>query len=197
MKTAIVFIALLVATPALAAEYKSGAYDLDAAHTKLGFEVPHLVISTVEGRFSKFSGKVDLAEKFEKSKFTVTVDTSSVDTGVAKRDEHLKSPDFFDVQKFPEMKFESTEIKGKPESFRLTGNLTIHGVTKKVVFDSKYLGAVNDGMGSQKVAFSGKTKINRKDFGLKWGAMMEAGPVVGDEVSLDLRVEAGHPAEKK
>ncbi|MGZ3652471.1 MAG: YceI family protein [Bdellovibrionota bacterium] len=197
MKSIFSLLAFFAATTAFAADYRPGAYDLDAAHTKLGFEVPHLVISTVEGRFSKFSGKVDLAEKFEKSKFTVLVDTSSVDTGVTKRDDHLRSADFFDVQKFPEMKFESTEIKGKPESFKLTGNLTIHGVTKKVVFESKYLGAVNDGMGSQKVAFRGKTKINRKDFGLKWGAVMEAGPVVGDEVSLDLSVEAGHPADKK
>jgi polyisoprenoid-binding protein YceI len=189
--------ALLVSASAFSAEYKPGHYDIDTAHSKLGFEVAHLVISSVEGRFTKFNGKVDLAEKFEKSRFTVDVDLASVDTSVAKRDAHLRSPDFFDVKKYPEMKFESTGIEGSPDSFRLTGNLTIHGVTKKVTFDASYAGAVNDGSGHEKVAFSGKTKINRKDFGLKWGGMIEAGPVVGDDVSLDLHVEAGRPLAKK
>jgi polyisoprenoid-binding protein YceI len=193
MKTILVLTALATSASALAADYKPGSYDVDPAHTKVGFEVPHLVISTVEGHFNKFSGKAELADKFEKSKFNVNVETASVDTGVSKRDEHLKSPDFFDVAKFPSMVFVSTEVKGKPASFKLTGDLTIHGVTKKVTFDAKYLGAVNDGMGNEKTAFTAKTKISRKDFGLKWGGMMEAGPVVGDEVTLDLRVEAGHP----
>jgi len=197
MKTLLLLASSLAAFSAAAAEYKPGQYDVDPAHTKIGFEVSHLVISTVEGHFNKFAGKADLAGKFEKSKFSVTVDTASVDTGVAKRDEHLKSPDFFDVTKFPEMKFESTAVKGKPDSFKLTGDLTIHGVTKKVTFDAKYLGAVNDGMGNEKAAFTAKAKISRKEFGLKWSGMMEAGPVVGDEVTLDLRVEAGHPLEKK
>lgn len=197
MKSLLLLATSLAALSASAAEYKPGNYDVDPAHTKIGFEVPHLVISTVEGHFNKFTGKADLADKFEKSKFSVAVETASVDTGVAKRDEHLKSPDFFDVAKFPEMKFDSTLVKGKPESFKLTGDLTIHGVTKKVTFDAKYLGAVNDGMGNEKTAFTAKAKINRKDFGLKWSGMMEAGPVVGDEVTLDLRVEAGHPLEKK
>jgi polyisoprenoid-binding protein YceI len=197
MKTLLVLTALVTSASAFAADYKPGNYDVDPAHTKVGFEVPHLVISTVEGHFNKFSGKAELAEKFEKSKFNVTVDTASVDTGVAKRDEHLKSPDFFDVAKFPSMAFVSTSVVGKPASFKLVGDLTIHGVTKKVTFDAKYLGAVNDGMGNEKTAFTAKTKINRKDFGLKWGGMMEAGPVVGDEVTLDLRVEAGHPLVEK
>jgi len=151
----------------------------------------------VEGRFQKFTGKVELAPAFDKSKFSVNVETASVDTGLAKRDEHLRSPDFFDVAKYPSLTFVSTLVKGKPDSFKLTGDLTIHGVTKKVTLDAKYLGAVNDGMGSEKAAFTAKTKVNRKDFGLKWGNMMEAGPVVGDEVTIELRVEAGHPVEKK
>jgi polyisoprenoid-binding protein YceI len=179
------------------AAYKAGNYDVDPAHSKLGFEVPHLVISTVEGKFDKFDGKAELAEKFEKSKFTVSAEAASIDTGVAKRDEHLRSPDFFDAAKFPNLTFTSTKVAGKPDSFKLTGDLTIHGVTKSVTFDAKYLGAVDDGMGHEKAAFTAKTKINRKDFGLKWGGVVEAGPVVGDEVTLDLRIEAGHPSAKK
>lgn len=174
------------------------AYQVDPAHTKVGFEVPHLVISTVEGRFNKFDGKVDLDDKkFENSKFTMKVDVASVDTGVAKRDDHLRADDFFAAKKYPEMKFESTEVKGKPESFQLTGNLTIRGVTKKVTFDARHLGTVNDGFGNDRAAFSAKTKINRKDFGLAFANMMEKGPVVGDEVTIDLRVEATKPLAKK
>ena len=171
----------------------AGTYQVDPTHTKVGFEVPHLVISTVEGRFNKFEGKVDLADKFEKSKFRMLVDVASVDTGVAKRDDHLRNADFFEAPKYPEMKFESTEIKGKPESFQLTGNLTIKGVTKKVTFDAKHLGNVNDGFGNDRAAFTAKTKINRKDFGLNFASMMEKGPVVGDDVTIDLRVEATKP----
>ncbi len=167
-------------------------YEVDASHSKVGFEVPHLVISTVEGRFNKFSGKVDLADKFEKSKFEMKVDVASVDTGVAKRDDHLRAADFFESGKYPEMKFVSTEVKGKPEGFELIGNLTIKGVTRKVTFKSKYLGKVKDGFGKERTAFQAKSKINRKDFGLNFASMMEKGPVVGDEVEIDLKVEATH-----
>lgn len=179
------------------ARYSAGSYQIDSAHSKVGFEVPHLVISTVEGRFTKFDGEVKLDDKFEKSSVKMSTDISSIDTGNGKRDDHLRSPDFFDAKKFPHMKFESTEIKGSPDAFQLTGNLTIKGVTKKVIFDSKYLGTVVDGFGNQKAAFSSKAKINRKDFGLNWNNVVEAGPVVGDEVTIDLRLQAGRPLLKK
>ncbi|MGZ3696355.1 MAG: YceI family protein, partial [Bdellovibrionota bacterium] len=97
----------LLLSPAIAfaapTAYKAGTYDIDPMHSKVGFEISHLVISSVEGKFMKFTGKIELAEKFEKSKFTMNVETASVDTGVAKRDEHLRSADFFDAAKFPEM----------------------------------------------------------------------------------------------
>lgn len=177
-------------------KYTAGTYQLDPAHSKVGFEIPHLVISSVEGRFTTFTGSVDLADDFAKSKAKVDVDLSSIDTGVGKRDDHLKSPDFFDVAKYPKMTFESTEVVGKPEAFKLKGNLTIRGITKPVTFDAKYLGTVGDGYGNQKAAFSASTKINRKDFGLTWNNVVEAGPVVGDEVTIDLRLQAGRPAKK-
>ena len=170
--------------------YQAGTYNLDPMHSKVGFEVPHLVISTVEGRFTKLGGDIQLGEKFEKSSVKVAVDTDSVDTGVAKRDDHLKSPDFFESKKYPQMKFESTEIAGTPETFKLTGNLTIKNVTKKVTFEGKYLGTVKDGYGNEKAAFNAKTKINRKDYGLTWNNAVEAGPVVGDEVTIDLKLQA-------
>jgi polyisoprenoid-binding protein YceI len=189
---------LLISSLAQAeSKYVAANYQVDPMHSKVGFEIPHLVISTVDGRFTKFDGGIDLAEKFDKSKVNVTVDMSSIDTGVQKRDDHLKSPDFFDVAKHPNMKFESTAISGTPEDFKLTGNLTIKGVTKKVTFDGKYLGAVKDGYGQDKTAFQAKTKINRKDFGLTWNKMLEVGPTVGDEVTIDLRIQAAKTVAKK
>lgn len=179
------------------AKYDAGSYAIDPMHSKVGFEVPHLVISTVEGVFRKYDGKLLLDDKFEKSAVEVTIEADSIDTGVAKRDAHLKGADFFDVEKFPKLIFKSSAIAGKPESFKLSGDLTIKGVTKKVTFDAKYLGTVVDGYGNQKAAFDAKTKINRKDFGLTWSAMVEAGPTVGDEVTLSLRIQAGRPAPKK
>lgn len=178
---------------ASSASYKAGTYQLDPMHSKLGFEIPHLVISTVEGALTKSEGSVELNEKFEKSKVKASVEVNSINTGVEKRDEHLKSADFFDANKYPKMTFESASISGSPDAFKLIGDLTIKGKKKRVTFDAKYLGTVVDGFGNKKVAFSAKTKISRKDFGLTWNNVVEAGPVVGDEVTLDLRIQAGRP----
>lgn len=177
------------------AQVPAGKYDIDGMHSKVGFEIPHLVISSVEGKFNTFSGTLDLQDKFEKSKTEVSVDVASIDTGVKDRDEHLKSPDFFDAAKYPKMTFKSTKVEGKPESFKVTGDLTIHGVTKKVTLEGKFLGTVKDAYGQQKVAFNASGKINRKDFGLNWGKMVEAGPVVGDEVTLSFKIQAA-PVKK-
>ena len=167
-----------------------GTYQIDPMHSKVGFEVPHLVISSVEGNFKAFEGKIEVAQDFSKSSVSAKIQTDSIDTGVAKRDDHLKSPDFFDVKKFPAMTFQSTSIKGTPAAFKMTGDLTLHGVKKSVVFEGSYLGAVTDGYGKRKVAFQAKTKINRKDFGLTWNNVVEAGPVVGDEVTIELKIQA-------
>ncbi|MFZ3228952.1 MAG: YceI family protein [Pseudobdellovibrio sp.] len=184
--------ALFFALTATAAESKmaAGKYEVDAAHSSVAFEVPHLVISTVEGKFTKMEGTIDLNEKFEKSSVKATAEIASVDTGNEKRDGHLKSADFFDAAKNPKMSFESTELKGTPESFKLTGNLKIKTTTKKVTFEGKYLGSVKDGQGQEKVAFKATTKISRKDFGLTYGAMVEAGPVIGDEITITLKIQA-------
>lgn len=193
-----IFASVLATTSISAApRYEAGTYQLDPAHSKVGFEIPHLVISTVEGRFTKFEGTVDLAESLEKSSVKANIDVASIDTGNDKRDDHLRSSDFLDAKKFPAMKFESTSVKGTAESFKVNGNLTLHGVTKPVTLDAQYLGAVDDGFGNLKVAVNAKTKINRKDFGLMWNNAVEAGPIVGDEVTIDLRIEAGKPLPKK
>lgn len=168
----------------------AGKYQLDPMHSKVGFEVPHLVISSVEGRFKTFEGQLQIDENFLKSRVSASVEVGSVDTGVAKRDEHLRSPDFFDVQKHPKMTFESTSLSGTPDAFKLEGDLTIRGVKRKVVFDGVFAGAVVDGYGNRKAAFKARTKINRKDFGLVWNMMVEAGPTVGDEVTLELNLQA-------
>ncbi len=177
-------------------KYEPGSYQLDPMHSKVGFEIPHLVISSVEGKFNQSEGEIKLDPTFTKSSAKISTEISSIDTGVAKRDDHLKSPDFFDAKKYPTMKFESTEVTGTPDSFKLIGNLTIHGITKKVAFDAKYLGTVKDGYGNEKAAFDAKTKISRKDYGLTWNNVVEAGPVVGDEVSIGLKIQAAKVVPK-
>lgn len=180
-----------------AAKVEAGKYQIDPMHSKIGFEIPHLVISSVEGKFKTFEGELDIASDFSKSKINASVDINSIDTGVEKRDGHLKSPDFFDAEKNPKMTFVSKTIKGSAESFTLDGDLTIKGQTKPVSFKGKYLGAVTDGYGNRKVAFKATAQINRKDFGLTWNNMVEAGPVVGDKVTIELNIQGGKPAEKK
>jgi polyisoprenoid-binding protein YceI len=176
-----------------------GTYQVDPAHSRVSFEVPHLVISTVEGKFTKFDGSIQIATPFDKSKIDARVHISSVDTGEKDRDSHLLGSDFFDAAKYPEMSFTSTKIQGTPESFKLSGNLTLKGVTRPVVFDAKYLGTVKDQKGVNKSAFLATTQIDRRDFGLVWSKMVEAGPLVGDKVTISLRIESGEekPAETK
>lgn len=169
---------------------EAGNYQVDPMHSKVGFEIPHLVISSVEGNFKTFEGSIDIGSDFTKSKVKATVKIDSIDTGVEKRDGHLKSADFFDSAKFPEMKFESKSLSGTPESFTMEGDLSIKGKKKSVKFTGKYLGAVTDGYGNRKIALQASTQINRKDFGLNWSSMVEAGPVVGDEVTIELKIQA-------
>lgn len=176
----------------------SGTYQVDPMHSKVGFEISHLVISSVEGKFTDFSGSIILNdESFEKSKFKSEVQVNSIDTGVKKRDDHLRSKDFFEVSKHPIMKFESYKIQGKKNKFKLIGDLTIKGIKKRVTFDGKYLGTVKDGYGNLKAAFKAQATIKRQDFGLTWSSVIEAGPVVGDDVTISLNIQAAKPLEKK
>lgn len=175
----------------------AGTYAIDSAHSKIGFEVPHLVIATVEGRFTQFDGSITIDPKIEKSKANLNVDVASVDTDNKDRDTHLKSPDFFDAAKNPKMTFVAKKVIGTADNLKLVGDLTLKGKTKEVTLDVKYLGDVNDPFGNHKIAFTATGKINRQDYGLTWSKAVEAGPVVGDEVTLTIRVEANKPIDKK
>ena len=175
----------------------AGTYSIDNAHSKVGFEVAHLVIATVEGRFSKFDGSITIDPQLDKSKANMNIEIASVNTDNKDRDGHLQSPDFFDVAKNPKMTFVTKKIVGSADDLKLVGDLTIKGHTKEVTLDTKYLGDVNDLFGNHKVVFSATGKINRKDFGLTWSKLAEAGPVVGDEISLSIKIEANKPADKK
>jgi polyisoprenoid-binding protein YceI len=175
----------------------AGSYTIDSAHSKIGFEVPHLVIATVEGRFKKFDGAITIDPKLEKSKANLNIDVTSIDTDNGDRDSHLKSPDFFDTAKNPKMSFVTKKIVGTADNLKLVGDLTLKGKTKEVTLDVKYLGDVNDPFGNHKIAFTATGKINRQDYGLTWSKAVEAGPVVGDEITLTIKVEANKPIDKK
>jgi polyisoprenoid-binding protein YceI len=180
---------LLAAAPALAADY-----DVDPTHTRVGFTITHLAVSKVHGTFGKVSGKVSYDPKnIAATKIDARVGVTSVDTDEDKRDAHLRSPEFFDVAKFPEMTFVSTSVKNvQPNgAFDIVGDLTIHGVTKETTFKvTPFSAEVKDPWGNLKVGTSATAKINRKDFGLVWNKALEAGGLlVGEEVEILLDVE--------
>lgn len=168
-------------------------WNIDPDHSTVGFKIRHLMVSNVNGHFTSYSGSIDLNDTdITKSKVDVSIDAASIDTNVAKRDEHLRSPDFFDVSKYPKITFVSKSIsKAGPERLLVKGDLTIHGVTREVVLDVEGPTAESrDPWGNIRRGATATAKINRKDFGLNWNAALEAGGVlVGDEVSISIDVE--------
>ena len=185
------FVAALALAPALALAAPT-SWDVDPVHSQVGFSVKHLVISNVRGEFSKYSGKVALDDAdVSRSSVEATIDASSIDTRVADRDNHLRSPDFFDVAKFPSITFKSTKVvKGSKDQLQVTGDLTLHGVTRPVVLLVDVSPEVKGMGGETRRGFAATTKINRKDFGLTWNKVLEAGPAVGEEVAISLELEA-------
>jgi polyisoprenoid-binding protein YceI len=169
----------------------AATFELDPAHSNIGFKVKHLAISNVKGEFKEFSATFDFEPgKPDSWKVEATIQVASLDTGNEDRDEHLRGNDFFLVEKYPTIQFVSTgvEMKGEDEA-KLQGDLTIRGVTKPVVLDLKVFGMA-DFMGTTKAGFEARTKINRKDFGLTWHKVLETGGlVVGDEVEIVLEIE--------
>ncbi len=192
----ILALALPISALAAGKAIPEGKYNIDSMHSKVGFEVPHLVISSVEGKFEKFEGVILVDKNIEKSKVDLTIDSASVSTGVAKRDDHLKSPDFFDAKKYPKLTFVSSKITQKDDALTIVGTLKIKDKSKEVTIDAKYLGEVKDGYGQNKIAFKGKTKISRKEFGLTWNQAVEAGPIVGDEIEISLTIQAAQEVAK-
>lgn len=191
----IALIALFTSASYADPKYKSGHYKVDSDHSRIAFSVPHLMISSVEGTFTMADGSIDLKPNFTDSKVTVKVETDSIETGVDKRDEHLRSSSFFDTSKFPVMTFVSTKIEGARDHFQLTGELTIKGITRTITFDTHYIGVIAVGYGDDKAAFIGKAKVNRKEFDISWNKNIEIGPLIGDIVSIDLRILATKPSE--
>lgn len=169
--------------------YQVGKYTVDPAHTRVSFVIAHFVISEVEGRFNDVTGEFSLAEPFTDSKFRATVPVKSIDTAVKQRDDHLRSKDFFEVAKYPEMKFVSKSITGTPENFKMVAALTIKNVTKDVIFEGKYTGTAKDSWGKQRTALQATAKINRKDFNINYDDKIDIGPAVGDEVTIRLWTE--------
>jgi polyisoprenoid-binding protein YceI len=178
----------LVAAQALA---EPAEWAIDPSHAHVGFSVPHMVVSEVEGQFKTFSGKVSLDEKdLTKSSVEFTVDVNSVDTDSADRDKHLKSPDFFDTAKFPQLTFKSTKIVKAGKGYKVTGDLTIHGVTKPVTLDVTLSEAVQSPWGKSVRAAKVTGKLKRADYGLSWNKSLDKGGVViGEDVTLDVKLE--------
>lgn len=190
-------IALISCTAGLAA---TSTWKFDPIHTAAQFSVRHLTISTVRGAFSKVTGTVELDDQdVRKSKVDVSIDVSTVDTREPARDKDLRSDHFFDVEHFPTMTFKSTKVEqAGAGKLRVTGNLTIRGVTKEVVLDVDGPTApIKDQYGNQRAAVNATTKINRQDFGVKWNATIDNGSVVvGDEVNINIDAEMTKQAAK-
>jgi polyisoprenoid-binding protein YceI len=167
-------------------------WDIDVGHSAIHFWVRHMVISKVHGRFARWSGALQLDPKdLTKASVEVSIDTDSIDTQVADRDAHLKSADFLDVAKFPKLTFRSKRIEKAGDGYRVTGELTLHGVTRDVALEAEFAGTGKDPWGNERAGFSAKTSLDRKDFGLVWNAALEAGGVlVGDKVEITIELEA-------
>ena len=191
MKKLLLPLLALAALPGLA-RAAATEWTIDAGHSTAGFAVRHLVISQVRGAFSKFSGTVKLDEAdLARSSVEATIDVTSIDTRVADRDAHLKSPDFLDAARYPAITYRSTQVARVGEGrLRVTGDLTLHGVTRPVTLDVAVTPAVKGMAGETRRGFSATAQIARKDFGLTWNKVVEAGPAVGDEVTITLDLEA-------
>ncbi len=166
-------------------------WNIDAGHSTIEFGVKHLGISTVRGRFGKFEGHVDTDERGNPKAAEVVIDAASIDTNQPERDQHLKAPDFFDVEQYPTITFRSTSVKrGTDGQFEVVGQLTMHDVTRPVTFTGEVHPAIKDPWGNQRIAAQATGQLNRKDFGLAWSQLLETGAfVVGEDVRFTLEVE--------
>ncbi len=167
-------------------------WTVDAAHSEVGFAVKHLMISTVRGRFGTVSGTVAFPEgDYAEGSVDVTIDAASIDTREERRDTHLRSADFFDVEQFPALTFKSRRVQAvKGDTFQLIGDLTIKGISREVVLDVEAEGFQKDPWGNQKAGFSASTRVNRKDFGLTWNQALETGGLlVADDIKISLDLQ--------
>jgi polyisoprenoid-binding protein YceI len=166
-------------------------WDIDVGHSAIHFWVRHMVISKVHGRFAKWAGALQLdTQDLTRSSVDVRVETASIDTQVADRDTHLRSADFLDVAKFPQLTFRSKRIEKAGDAYRVTGDLELHGVTREVTLDAEFAGTGKDPWGNERAGFSAKASLDRREFGLVWNAAVEAGGVlVGEKVEITIELE--------
>lgn len=166
----------------------AGTWNIDPSHSEVSFTVRHLMVSKVRGSFSGVSGSFVVADDV---KVNATVDATTLNTRDENRDGHVKSADFFDVENHPTWTFVSTAVTGTGSDLKLTGDLTLRGVTKSITFDVDFLGVNTDPWGNTKAGFEAKAEINRKDFGMEWNAALETGGVlVGEKVNIELDIQA-------
>jgi polyisoprenoid-binding protein YceI len=178
--------------PTTAVEDISGDYTIDPTHTRLGFSTRHAMVTTVRGHFTEFSGTahVDAATPAN-STVSLTIQTASIDTGVADRDGHLKSADFFDADNNKEITFSSTKVERDGDDWVITGDLAIKGETKSITITFESTGSARDPFGNLRIGFEGGTSINRKDWGLTWNAALETGGVlVSEKIKLEFDISA-------
>lgn len=171
----------------------ASTWNIDPVHSAIHFSIRHMVVSKTRGRFTKWSGQISFdPDNPAASSVQVAIDPASIDTADAQRDGHLRSPDFFDVEKYPQASFRSTTVEEtSTDTYRITGDLTIHGVTKPVVLNAVFEGSAKDPWGGERAGFAGSATIDRRDFGLAWNKVLEAGGVlVGDKVELTVEIEA-------
>ena len=172
------------------------AWNIDTAHSQITFTVRHMVFARVRGRFGKWAGTLQLdPQDLGRSRVEVTIDAASIDTSDATRDGHLKSPDFFDAARFPELKFTSRSVETRgPDKARITGDLTLHGVTREVALDAEVAGRGKDPWGNERIGFSATGSLDRTDFGLQWNQALEAGGLlVGTRVDIEIDLQAVQP----
>jgi polyisoprenoid-binding protein YceI len=168
----------------------SDTYNIDPMHSSVGFSVQHMVINKVRGKFSQFTGSVVVDGKAIQSA-KGTIQTGSIDTGIARRDTHLKSPDFFDATKYPTITFVSKRVENKGGDTVLIGDYTMHGVTKELSLPVTLSGPIKDNWGGERIGLEAKTKLNRRDYGLTYNQALETGGlVVGDEIEIEINAEA-------
>lgn len=177
-------------------EAPSGVYNFDKAHTSIGFNVKHMGLVNVPGYFRDFTGTVNYdAKDITKSSVEFTAKMTSVDTGVGKRDDHLRTADFFEVEKYPDMTFKSTKVERKGKDLTVTGDLTMKGVTKQISFPAQIAGFIKEQRGGTRAGVTAETTINRRDFGVNYGGNLPNGAqMLSDQVQVILNIEAILPA---
>ena len=175
----------------------SGTWKIDPSHSEIQFFVRHMMIAKVRGRFREFEGTIHIGERPEDSRVEVVIEAASIDTRDRTRDEHLRSADFLDVERYPELRFASTSVRpGDKDRWQVTGDLTVRGVTRPVVLDVEYYGAMVDPWGNLRAGFLATTEIDRENFDITWNQALEAGGfLVGKGVRIEIDVEAIRQAD--